>query len=135
MSSSESTLLNIVSKTRDTVLDALFEENKDNLNSTFDTVMWLMNNGAESASGVDVVQEIKQGGTSKAACQGCACKAGAIESNARQYVEKRRAAATHDETSHRQRRSDHVTSTEEDSRRIRDGDSKVRQRLDGKNNS
>ena len=52
--------LNIVSKQGHTVLDALFEENKDNLNSTFDTVMWLMNNGAESASGVDVVQEIKQ---------------------------------------------------------------------------
>ena len=52
--------LNIVSKQGHTVLDALFEENKDNLKSTFDTVMWLMNNGAESASGVDVIQEIKQ---------------------------------------------------------------------------
>jgi hypothetical protein len=52
--------LNIVSKQGHTVLDALFEENKDNLNITFDTVMWLMNNGAESASGIDVVHEIKQ---------------------------------------------------------------------------
>eukprot|EP00939_MAST-03C_sp_MAST-3C-sp1_P003153 g3153.t1 len=52
--------LNIVSKSGSTVLDSLFEENSVNLKSTFKSLMWLMNQGAESARGIDVVAEIKR---------------------------------------------------------------------------